>query len=258
MNTILKVFFIISILITFTARSQTPSPQMQYNDACAHCHTPGLGGAPRLGSAKDWSARIRPGLNLLYQSALYGVPNTTMSAKGGYKELSDINVRAIVDFILSASQITPLQLAAAVRYDTLGIKDREFIYLDANFDGVLNKQELGRDSMLTDKLSRFDQNFDGVISFKEYQTLTIELERDRTNANVTDLTISNEIHLILQSMPLLKGQAIKIDVQAGRVIITGMVNTAQDILSVQRALRWVSGIKQIDNRLVSGALLAWD
>jgi cytochrome c5 len=39
---------------------------------CTTCHTPGVAGAPKLGDAAAWAARIRTGFDALVQSALKG------------------------------------------------------------------------------------------------------------------------------------------------------------------------------------------
>jgi len=106
-------------------QADAAAPQTVYTDACAHCHTPGISGAPRLGDRADWSQRIRPGFKLLYQAAIEGVPNTTMAARGGNRELSDVDIRAVVDFMITAAALPQSTLAAARRYDALNITDRE-------------------------------------------------------------------------------------------------------------------------------------
>ena len=76
-------------------------------------------------------------MKLLYQAAIEGVPNTTMAPKGGHLDMSDADVRAVVDFMVAAAGLAADEIAAAARYDALDISDREFIRLDVNFDGVL-------------------------------------------------------------------------------------------------------------------------
>ena len=58
-------------------------PQV-YNDACLVCHGAGVGGAPILGDAEQWAARLEQGNDTLYMHAIDGFTGSTgfMPAKG--------------------------------------------------------------------------------------------------------------------------------------------------------------------------------
>ena len=44
-------------------------------------------------------------MNAVYRNALEGVPNTAMSAKGGATELKADQVKALVDYMISAANL---------------------------------------------------------------------------------------------------------------------------------------------------------
>ncbi|MGS0468737.1 c-type cytochrome [Cobetia marina] len=64
------------------------------------CHTTGAAGAPRLGEAGDWEARLAKGDETLYTHAIEGF--NAMPAKGGNPALSDEEVKAAVDYLLDS------------------------------------------------------------------------------------------------------------------------------------------------------------
>lgn len=70
-----------------------------YTQACAFCHDKGIAGAPKLGDAAAWSARIAQGKEALYATALKG--KGAMPAKGGNASLSDDAVKAAVDYMVA-------------------------------------------------------------------------------------------------------------------------------------------------------------
>lgn len=76
-------------------------PQV-YNEACLVCHGAGVGGAPVLGDAANWSARIDQGNDTLYLHAIEGYTGESgfMPAKGARMDLSDDEVRAAVDYMV--------------------------------------------------------------------------------------------------------------------------------------------------------------
>lgn len=71
-----------------------------YKASCALCHDAGIAGAPKLGDASEWKARIAQGREILYKSALEGKTGTAMIAKGGNAKLNDDDVKKIVDFMV--------------------------------------------------------------------------------------------------------------------------------------------------------------
>lgn len=75
-----------------------------YKSACSTCHDAGVAGAPKLGDKAAWAPRIKQGKDALYKSALQGKPGTGMVAKGGFTNLSDADVKAVVDFMLAKAK----------------------------------------------------------------------------------------------------------------------------------------------------------
>jgi cytochrome c5 len=65
------------------------------------CHTSGVAGAPVIGKNNEWEQRIAKGIKLLYLNAINGIG--VMPAKGGATNLSDDNIKAAVDYIISKS-----------------------------------------------------------------------------------------------------------------------------------------------------------
>lgn len=249
---------LLPILLLCAATANAASPQALYGESCAHCHTPGISNAPKLGDSGEWSQRIRPGMKLLYRAAIEGVPNTTMAAKGGHRELSDADIRTIVDFMVAAAALPRSALAAATRYEALGITDREFIRLDANFDGGLTLAEVKHDSALAGGFARFDRNRDSKLSISEYQALEAQLELERAAATVDDAQIITTIRMALRALADFPEKEVRIEAVSGAVVLSGVVPGATDVRRAWLATRRIAGIKTLDNKLVSGELLTWD
>ncbi|MEQ8231462.1 MAG: c-type cytochrome [Gammaproteobacteria bacterium] len=77
-----------------------------YDAACFVCHTPGAAGAPKLGDSAAWSDRIAKGTDTLYHNAINGFMGNAgmMPPKGGRPDFSDDDIKAAVDYMVSASQ----------------------------------------------------------------------------------------------------------------------------------------------------------
>ena len=78
-----------------------------YGGICVACHGSGIPGIPQLGDAAAWAPRIEQGNDILYERAINGYTGSAgmpMPAKGGNPSLSDDDVKAAVDYIVSSSQ----------------------------------------------------------------------------------------------------------------------------------------------------------
>ena len=73
-----------------------------FDTVCTACHGTGVLGAPKFGDKAAWAPRIAQGKDKLYQSALHG--KNAMPAKGGNPSLSDADVKAAVDYMVSAAK----------------------------------------------------------------------------------------------------------------------------------------------------------
>lgn len=78
------------------------SPEDIYNKSCMGCHTTGAAGAPKIGDAGDWGARLAKGKDQLYSNAINGI--NAMPAMGLCMSCSEDDIKATVDFILGKSQ----------------------------------------------------------------------------------------------------------------------------------------------------------
>lgn len=92
-------------LVTALGAAQAQDARKTYDTVCAGCHNTGLIGAPKVGTAADWSARLQAGMATVYRNAIAGTPKG-MPPKGGRAELSDADVRGVVDYMLSRSGVS--------------------------------------------------------------------------------------------------------------------------------------------------------
>lgn len=77
-----------------------------YDGSCAACHNVGVAGAPKLGDKAAWKDRIAQGKDKLYEHSIKGFQGKFgfMPPKGGNMALSDADVKAAVDYMVSKGQ----------------------------------------------------------------------------------------------------------------------------------------------------------
>ena len=101
MNKTLTVAVSFAALL-FVGPGYAASGKDTYNASCAACHTTGAAGAPKLGDKAAWGNLIKTGMDALYSSTLKG--KGAMPAKGGNASLSDADVKAAVDYMVSQAK----------------------------------------------------------------------------------------------------------------------------------------------------------
>ena len=77
-----------------------------YTKSCSTCHGMGIAGAPKVGDAAAWEARIAQGEQTLLDHAINGYQGASgyMPAKGGFAFLSDEDVAAAVAYMVAESK----------------------------------------------------------------------------------------------------------------------------------------------------------
>jgi cytochrome c5 len=73
-----------------------------YDKVCFACHAQSVAGSPKLGDKEAWAPRIKTGTDALMQSVLKG--KGAMPPKAGNPSLSDAEIRAAIDFMVSQAK----------------------------------------------------------------------------------------------------------------------------------------------------------
>lgn len=87
-------------------KGQLAQGEQVYNSTCAACHATGVAGAPKLGDKAAWAPRIAQGEQVMFQHAKAGFQGKTgfMPPKGGNPALTDEQLRAAIDYMVSKSK----------------------------------------------------------------------------------------------------------------------------------------------------------
>lgn len=92
-----------TLAVADAATGEAATGEAIYKKTCFMCHGTGTAGAPMLGDKVDWAPRIAKGDELLLKHAIEGFTGEkgTMPAKGGNAALSDVDVKAALDYMVS-------------------------------------------------------------------------------------------------------------------------------------------------------------
>lgn len=73
-----------------------------YDTSCAACHTAGVAGAPKTGDKAAWAPRLKSGNAALVTAVIKG--KGAMPPKGGNMSLSDDDIKAAVEYLVSRAK----------------------------------------------------------------------------------------------------------------------------------------------------------
>ena len=109
-----RVILLLSVAMLGACSSGEPDtpPPAVYVSSCAPCHDNGGGGAPRTGDKEEWAMRLAKGKEAVYMLAIAGFEapiddegrTAVMPAKGGRPDLSDDEIKSLVDYMVAQSQ----------------------------------------------------------------------------------------------------------------------------------------------------------
>ena len=86
--------------------------QAVYESACAGCHATGVLDAPKFGNAAQWAPRTAGGLDALVKRAAAGTAKG-MPPRGGRADLSDAQLRAVIEYMVAGGAPAGAAKAAA-------------------------------------------------------------------------------------------------------------------------------------------------
>ncbi len=107
------LIFSACVLLTTTTHAEKPEyikfegahlehGRLIWLETCENCHAYGIADSPNPLIAEDWVERLEKDINDLYTNAIdgfFGPDDSMMPAKGGNESLTDVEVKAAVDYM---------------------------------------------------------------------------------------------------------------------------------------------------------------
>lgn len=98
-KSVIAVLAGLAMVASTAAMADNEQGKKVYKSLCFSCHDNGIAGAPKLGDKAAWAPRLAEGMDTVYKIALNG--KGAMPPKGGNMSLSDEEVKAAVDYMVS-------------------------------------------------------------------------------------------------------------------------------------------------------------
>ena len=126
----------------------------------------------------------------------------------------------------------------------------EFKKLDINLDGKLSHEEAAQDKDLAGKFTQADSNKDGALDAKEYGDYKSAAQQKRVTTYLDDSTVTAKIKAELLKDVGMKGLDISVETHKGEVILSGFVESDQQIHRAVEIASGIRGVQSVKNSLV--------
>jgi cytochrome c5 len=77
-------------------------PKKVYDTVCTACHAQSVAGSPKVGDKAAWAPRIKTGIDAMVKTVVSG--KGAMPPKGGRADLSEADIRGVVEYMVSQSK----------------------------------------------------------------------------------------------------------------------------------------------------------
>jgi len=223
---------LLGLLATSAAKAQTA--EQDYRNKCSVCHDGGAGQAPRVDDRATWGARGLRGRQALYISAIQGIPNTAMAAKGGYVELSDRQVQAIVDYMLQRAGHANTPMQADVR-------------------AAVGQTAPSSPSPASTSTPNSPQGAGPVQDLQISRAVAQRLMQQLGKASGSAARLDE-----YEGVVTVRGVGIKVSTQGGVTTLSGTVKEGPISTQAEQLAASTRGVQQVVNRMISAALFEWD
>ncbi|PKO26153.1 MAG: transporter [Betaproteobacteria bacterium HGW-Betaproteobacteria-8] len=159
---------------------------------------------------------------------------------------------AITSIAALALSVVSLQVVAVGSEDTINQKplSAEFKKLDINSDNQLTQDEVLKDKDVGESFALADINKDDILTADEYANFKSSVQQKRVAAYLDDATVTAKVKAELIKDAGLDGINISVETHKGQVILSGFVNTGEQLLRAVHIASGVSGVQAVKNALV--------
>jgi hyperosmotically inducible protein len=125
-----------------------------------------------------------------------------------------------------------------------------FKALDTNSDGVLSKSEAKKEKLFAKHFAVADKNNDGTLDEQEYTDYKLQSEKKAVKRIVGDSVITSKVKGSLLKDEGLKSLNVSVKTNQGVVILSGFVETEDQIQQAGKIAADTEGVKSVKNSLL--------
>lgn len=127
---------------------------------------------------------------------------------------------------------------------------KAFENLDANKDGSLAKSEAKSEELFAKNFAAADTDKDGTLTQDEYTRYRSDHEKKIAKRAVSDSVITSKVKALLLKDEGIKSLKVSVETHSGVVLLSGFVDSADQIKEAEKIAASVEGVKSVKNSLM--------
>jgi hyperosmotically inducible protein len=126
----------------------------------------------------------------------------------------------------------------------------DFKSLDSNTDGKLSKSEAAKENLFSKHFSAADTNKDGLLNEEEYTNYKRHSEEKNVKRVMSDTMVTSKVKGNLLKDEGLKSMKVHVKTHQGIVILSGFVDTEEQVTQAGKIARNTEGVNSVKNSLL--------
>ncbi len=126
-----------------------------------------------------------------------------------------------------------------------------FKSLDTDNDGTLSKDEVKKDDLFAKHFPAADTNHDGKLTQDEYTNYRSAHEKKEGKRILSDSYITSKVKAALLKDEGMKSLKVSVETHEGVVILSGFVDSEDQVKQAEKIAVGVDGVKSVKNSLVA-------
>jgi len=127
---------------------------------------------------------------------------------------------------------------------------RDFKAMDTDNDGTLSRDEVRKEDLFAKHFAAADTDHDGTLTQDEYTNYRTAHEKKETKRVMSDSWITSKVKAALLKEEGMKGMKVSVKTHNGIVLLSGFVDTEDQIKQAEKIAAGVEGVKSVKNSLV--------
>jgi hyperosmotically inducible protein len=165
---------------------------------------------------------------------------------------SNINFKTtllVTAMALSAGSLQAYAFGTAEDVDKTVYTDA-FKALDIDKSGTLTKAEVKKEKIFSKHFAAADKNHDGTLDQQEYTDYRTQAEQKNVKRVVSDSVITSKVKGKLLKDEGLKSLKVSVETHQGIVLLSGFVETENQIAQAEKIATATEGVNSVKNSLV--------
>ncbi len=125
-----------------------------------------------------------------------------------------------------------------------------FKALDTNSDGTLTKSEAGKEELFAKHFSAANKDADDTLDQQEYTNYKTQAEQKNVSRITSDTVITSKVKGNLLKDEGLKSLKVSVKTNHGVVLLSGFVETEEQIQQAEKIASETEGVKSVKNSLL--------